>query len=115
MRTCPEHELLYNLGLDCLTLNPFWISQKQTFDRFVDLPTPLTPTKVMVYGARFALADELAAGAFARFARIDRSRSVDVFGVRMRVSAADSAFCTSAFTAAQTVSASEHTCGETHS
>ena len=30
------------------TRNPFWISQKQTFERFVLLPTPLTPTKVML-------------------------------------------------------------------
>ena len=35
------------------TLKPFWISQKQTLERLVLLPTPLTPTKVMLYGERF--------------------------------------------------------------
>ena len=30
------------------TRRPFWISQKQTFDRFVLFPTPLTPTNVML-------------------------------------------------------------------
>ena len=29
------------------TRKPFWINQKQTFDRFVLLPTPFTPTKVI--------------------------------------------------------------------
>ena len=28
--------------------SPFWINQKQTLDKFVLLPTPLTPTKVML-------------------------------------------------------------------
>lgn len=32
------------------TWKPFWINQKQTFDRLVLLPTPLTPTKVILYG-----------------------------------------------------------------
>ena len=30
------------------TLSPFCINQKQTFDRLVLFPTPLTPTKAMV-------------------------------------------------------------------
>jgi hypothetical protein len=34
------------------TFKPFWINQKQTLDRFVLFPTPLTPTKVMLYGRR---------------------------------------------------------------
>jgi hypothetical protein len=34
------------------TRRPFWISQKQTFDRFVLFPTPLTPTNVILYGIR---------------------------------------------------------------
>ena len=34
------------------TRKPFWMSQKQTLDRLVLLPTPLTPTKTMLYGMR---------------------------------------------------------------
>lgn len=30
------------------TRKPFWMSQKHTFDKFVLLPTPFTPTKVML-------------------------------------------------------------------
>ena len=63
------------------TRRPFWISQKQTLERFVLLPTPLTPTKVMLYGERFW---EAITGAD-NFVRIDKRRSVDVFGVSIRV------------------------------
>lgn len=57
------------------------MSQKQTLDRFVLFPTPFTPTKVMLYGCRCW---EAATGADS-FVRIERSKSVDVFGVRIRV------------------------------
>ena len=63
------------------TRKPFWISQKQTLERFVLLPTPFTPTNVMLYGWRCC---EAATGADS-FVRIDKRRSVDVFGVRIRV------------------------------
>lgn len=72
------------------TRSPFWINQKQTFDRFVLLPTPFTPTKVMLYGRRCWLeargADNLV--------RIDSKRSVEVFGVNIRVSEVDRAWRT---------------------
>ena len=63
------------------TRNPFWMSQKQTLDRFVLFPTPLTPTKVMLYGRRCC---EVATGVD-NLVRIDSRRSVDVFGVSIRV------------------------------
>jgi hypothetical protein len=34
------------------TRSPFCINQKHTLERLVLLPTPLTPTKVMLYGIR---------------------------------------------------------------
>ena len=63
------------------TRKPFWINQKQTFERLVLLPTPFTPTKVMLYGS---LCCEAATGVD-NFVRMDRRRSVDVLGVSMRV------------------------------
>mmetsp|Transcript_889 Transcript_889/g.3727 ORF Transcript_889/g.3727 Transcript_889/m.3727 type:complete len:452 (-) Transcript_889:371-1726(-) len=51
-------------------------SQYATFDKFVLLPTPLTPTKVMTYGRPASFA-----------ARTSRNTSTDRFGVRMRVNA----------------------------
>lgn len=69
------------------TLRPFWMSQKQTFDRLVLLPTPFTPTKVMLYGNRCC---EEGKGDD-NFVLIDSRRSVDVLGVSMRVRELDSA------------------------
>ena len=71
------------------------MSQKHTLDRLVLFPTPLTPTKVMLYGMRCweeGSGDE-------SFVRIDRSKSVEVFGVRMRVRLVERAVRTAAFTA----------------
>ena len=75
------------------TRNPFWISQKQTLERFVDLPTPFTPTKVILYGMR--LAEDVDAVAEESLLRIERRRSVDDFGVKMRVRVVERAACTS--------------------
>jgi hypothetical protein len=78
------------------TLNPFWINQKQTFDKLVLLPTPFTPTKVILYGSRCWLEgsgeDSLVL--------IDSKRSVDVLGVKIRVSEFDNASRTVALMAA---------------
>ena len=63
------------------TLKPFWINQKQTFERLVLFPTPLTPTKVILYGRRCC---EVATGVDS-LVRIESRRSVDVFGVSIRV------------------------------
>lgn len=63
------------------TFNPFCNSQNATLLKFVLFPTPLTPTKVMLYGI---LCWVLGSGED-NLVRIDRSRSVDVFGVRIRV------------------------------
>lgn len=71
------------------------MSQKHTFDRLVLFPTPLTPTNVMLYGVRCCVegrGDD-------NFVRIDRRRSVEVFGVRMRVKDVDNANRTAAFVA----------------
>ena len=77
------------------TLNPFWISQKQTLDKLVLLPTPFTPTKVILYGSRCWVdgsgEDSLVL--------IDSKRSVDVFGVKIRVSEFDNANRTAALVA----------------
>ena len=78
------------------------MSQKHTLDRFVLFPTPFTPTNVMLYGRRCCVdgrGDE-------SFVRIDSRRSVDVFGVRMRVSEFESAWRTAAFVAVTQVSQS---------
>jgi hypothetical protein len=57
------------------------------------LPTPLTPTKVMLYGVRPA--EDVDAVAEKSLLRIERRRSVDDFGVNMRVRVVDRAACTS--------------------
>jgi hypothetical protein len=57
------------------------MSQKQTLDRFVLFPTPFTPTKVMLYGILCCvegIGEE-------SFVRIESKRSVEVFGVSIRV------------------------------
>jgi hypothetical protein len=77
------------------TRKPFWISQKHTFDKFVLFPTPLTPTKAMLYGIRCCVegrGDE-------SLVLIDSNRSVEVFGVRMRVKEVDRARRTAVFVA----------------
>lgn len=79
------------------TRRPFCKSQKQTLDRFVDLPTPLTPTNVRAYGSGGASGDDSDEGA-ERFRWISSKMSVDVFGVSTRVSDVESAFCTSVLT-----------------
>lgn len=61
------------------TLKPFWISQKQTLDKLVLLPTPLTPTKVILYGIRRWVdvsGDD-------NFSRMESNMSVDVLGVNI--------------------------------
>lgn len=68
------------------TRNPFWINQKQTLDRLVLFPTPLTPTNVMLYGV---LCWCEASGEDNLF-RMDSRRSVDVFGVSILVSDVES-------------------------
>lgn len=71
------------------------MSQKQTLERLVLLPTPFTPTNVMLYGMRCwfdGRGDE-------SLVRIDRRRSVDVFGVRIRVRELDKAERKAAFVA----------------
>ena len=68
-------------------MKPFWISQKQTLDKFVLFPTPLTPTNTMLYGKRCWVdgkGDD-------NFVRIESRRSVEVFGVRIRVREVDKA------------------------
>lgn len=79
------------------TRSPFWMSQKHTFERFVLFPTPFTPTNVMLYGRRCC--DD--GSGDDSFVRMDSRRSVDVFGVRIRVSAFDSARRTAAFVASE--------------
>jgi len=72
------------------TRSPFWINQKQTLERFVLFPTPLTPTNVMLKGMRCCVDDRGGES----FVRIDKRRSVEVLGVKMRVIDIDSAFRT---------------------
>ena len=77
------------------TLKPFWMSQKQTLDKFVLLPTPLTPTKVILYGMRRCVdvsGDD-------SFSRMESNMSVDVFGVNICVIELDRACRTAAFVA----------------
>jgi hypothetical protein len=71
------------------------MSQKQTLDRFVLFPTPLTPTNVMLYGIRCCVD----ASGDDSFVLIESSRSVDVFGVRIRVRDVESASRTAALVA----------------
>lgn len=77
------------------TRKPFWMSQKQTLDRLVLFPTPLTPTNTMLYGTRCW---EEVRGEES-FVRIDNSRSVEVLGVRILVSEVDNAARTALFVA----------------
>lgn len=79
------------------TRRPFWMSQKHTFERFVLFPTPLTPTKVILYGMRCCVDGS----GEESLVRMERSRSVDVLGVRMRVRELDSARRTAALVAAR--------------
>jgi hypothetical protein len=59
------------------------------------LPTPFTPTKVMLYGTRWRVEGR----GEESLVRMDNKRSVDVLGVRMRVSDAERAPRTAAFVA----------------
>ena len=71
------------------------MSQKQTLDRFVLFPTPFTPTNVMLYGCRCCddgRGDD-------NLVRMESRRSVEVFGVRIRVRLTDRAWRTAAFVA----------------
>jgi hypothetical protein len=71
------------------------MSQKQTLDRLVLFPTPLTPTKVILYGIRCCVdvsGDD-------SFSRMESNRSVDVLGVNMFVIELDRACRTAAFVA----------------
>ena len=77
------------------TRRPFWMSQKHTLERLVLFPTPLTPTKVMLYGMRCC--DE--GNGDDSLVRIERSRSVEVLGVRIRVRLLESARRTAALVA----------------
>jgi hypothetical protein len=77
------------------TLKPFWMSQKHTLDKLVLLPTPLTPTKVMLYGIRCCV--EVSGDD--NFARMENNKSVDVLGVNMCVIELDKACRTAAFVA----------------
>lgn len=72
------------------TRYPFCNNQKQTLDRFVDFPTPLTPTNVIVYGV---ISSVLSVDW--RLRCISNRMSVDVLGVRTRVRDAEMAFWTS--------------------
>ena len=77
------------------TRNPFWINQKQTFDKFVLFPTPLTPTNVILYGNRCCVegrGDD-------NLVRIESNKSVDVLGVKIRVNEVDNACLTAALMA----------------
>jgi hypothetical protein len=77
------------------TLKPFWMSQKQTLDKLVLLPTPLTPTKVILYGIRRCVdvsGDD-------NFSRMESNMSVDVLGVNICVIELDRACRTAAFVA----------------
>ncbi|SRR6266851_5718403 len=71
------------------------MSQKQTLDKLVLFPTPLTPTKVILYGIRCCVdvsGDD-------NFSRMESNRSVEVFGVNMFVIELDRACRTAAFVA----------------
>lgn len=78
------------------TFIPFWMSQKQTLDRFVLFPTPLTPTNVMLYGILCWVEDS----GEESFVRMESKRSVEVLGVRIRVIDAARAERKAAFVAA---------------
>lgn len=57
------------------------MSQKQTLDKFVLFPTPLTPTNVILYG----ILCWVEGNGEESFVRMESKRSVEVLGVRMRV------------------------------
>lgn len=57
------------------------MSQKQTLDKFVLFPTPLTPTNVILYG----ILCWVEGNGEESFVRIESRRSVEVLGVRIRV------------------------------
>ena len=67
------------------TRKPFWISQKQTLERFVLLPTPFTPTKTILQG-NFRWNPVVG---------MDNKRSVELLAVIMRVMEFASAWRTS--------------------
>ena len=71
------------------------MSQKQTLDRLVLFPTPFTPTKVILYG----ILCWVDARGEESFVRIDKRRSVEVFGVKIRVMDVESASRTAALVA----------------
>jgi hypothetical protein len=77
------------------TRNPFWRSQKQTLLRLVLLPTPLTPTKVIVNGARLAVDGR----GVDIFALMDCRMSVEVLGVNIWAMETDKASLTADVTA----------------
>lgn len=73
------------------------MSQKQTLDKLVLLPTPLTPTKVILYGIRRCVdvsGDD-------NFSRMESNMSVDVLGVNICVIDFDRACRTAAFVATE--------------
>ena len=89
-RSCSTAPLLNVSQAAMRTRSLFWSSQKQTFERLVDLPTPFTPTKVIVYGSPGPSGEATDEGAdLLRW--ISRRMSVDVLGVSTRVSEADKA------------------------
>jgi hypothetical protein len=73
------------------TRNLFCKSQKQTFDKFVDLPTPLTPIKVMMYGSR---GDVVSVWGRDALRLMSRRMSVELFDVRIWVMVDDRAALT---------------------
>mmetsp|Transcript_15035 Transcript_15035/g.63408 ORF Transcript_15035/g.63408 Transcript_15035/m.63408 type:complete len:451 (+) Transcript_15035:364-1716(+) len=76
VRSCSTAPALNVSHAAIITVASCCNSQYATFDKFVLLPTPLTPTKVMTYGRPASFA-----------ARTSRNTSTDRFGVRMRVNA----------------------------
>lgn len=59
----------------------FWRRKKANLDRFVDLPTPLTPTMEMTYGRGFGARGENVEGEVMEV--IERRMSREVVGVRI--------------------------------
>lgn len=90
---CKTHRKVSHAAMR--TLKPFWMSQKQTLDRLVLLPTPLTPTKVILYGVRCWVdvsGDD-------NFSRMESNMSVEDLGVNMCVIELDRACRTAALVA----------------
>lgn len=73
------------------TRNLFCRSQKQTLDKFVDLPTPLTPIKVMMYGSRGEVVSVWGRDALRL---MSRRMSVELFDVKIWVMVDDRAALT---------------------